>query len=58
MEVVVPIQSASSHARPAPKPNPTHAGHALRLNNRMEKTTPKPRPTDDRMRREEIARSH
>lgn len=47
--------SASSQARPAPTPNPTHAGHALRLNKRTEKTTPKDRPRVERMRNEEIA---
>ena len=52
------LPSASSKALPAPNPSPTHAGHALRLNNRTEKTTPKDRPRDERMRKEEIAWSH
>ncbi|KAF4636308.1 hypothetical protein G7Y89_g1788 [Cudoniella acicularis] len=48
----------SSYARPAPKPKPTKAGHALRLNSRTEKTTPKERPREERIRREERQRSH
>lgn len=54
----VNIPSASSQARPAPKPRPTHAGQALRLNRRTEKTTPKERPREDLMITEEMARSH
>lgn len=52
------IPSASSQALPAPNPNPTHAGHALRLNRRTEKTMPKEAPRVERMRKEEIAWSH
>ena len=52
------LPSASSQALPAPKPNPTHAGHALRLNRRTEKTTPKERPRVDRIRKDDIAWSH
>lgn len=52
------IPSASSQARPAPKPRPTQAGQALRLNRSTEKTTPKDRPREERMIMEEIARSH
>jgi hypothetical protein len=48
----------SSYARPPPNPNPTHAGHALLLNSRTEKTTPKDRPSDERIRRDERQRSH
>ena len=48
----------SSYARPAPNPNPTHAGHALLLNSKTEKTTPKDRPSDERIKREERQRSH
>lgn len=48
----------SSYARPAPKPTPTNAGHALRLNSSTEKTTPKPRPRVDLTRRFERQRSH
>lgn len=43
----------SSYARPAPNPRPTHAGQALRLKTSTEKTTPKPTPIEDRIRREE-----
>jgi hypothetical protein len=50
--------SASSQARPAPKPRPTHAGHVLRLNSSTENITPKERPRVERMIIEEIARSH
>jgi hypothetical protein len=56
--VEVNIPSDSSQARPAPKPRPTHAGQALRLNSRTEKTTPKDRPRDDLIIMEEMARSH
>jgi hypothetical protein len=56
--VDVNIQSASSQARPAPKPRPTQAGQARRLNRRTEKTTPKDRPREDLMIIEEMARSH
>lgn len=52
------VASASSQALPAPNPNPTHAGHALRLNRRTEKTTPKERPMEERIRREDRAWSH
>jgi hypothetical protein len=52
------LPSASSQARPAPKPRPTQAGQALRLNRRTEKTTPKERPREERMIMEEMARSH
>lgn len=52
------LPSASSQALPAPKPSPTQAGHALRLKRRTEKTTPKERPRDERMRKEERAWSH
>lgn len=52
------IPSASSQARPAPKPRPTQAGQALRLNKSTEKTTPKDRPREERMIMEEMARSH
>ena len=52
------LPSASSQARPAPKPSPTNAGHALRLNSRTEKMTPKERPREDRTRKDEIAWSH
>lgn len=48
----------SSYALPAPKPAPTKAGHARRLNRRTEKTTPKPTPILERTRREERQRSH
>lgn len=48
----------SSYARPAPNPRPTMAGHDLRLNSRTEKTTPKPRPRVDFIRRLERHRSH
>lgn len=50
--------SASSHARPAPNPRPTQAGHARRLKSRTEKMTPKERPREERMTREERAWSH
>jgi hypothetical protein len=50
--------SHSSHARPAPNPRPTNAGHARRLKRRTEKTTPKPRPRPERMTMEERQRSH
>lgn len=52
------IQSASSYARPAPKPRPTQAGQALRLKSRTERTTPKPRPMEERTIKDEMARSH
>lgn len=52
------IQSASSYARPAPKPRPTQAGQALRLKRRTERTTPNPRPIDERTIKDEMARSH
>ena len=52
------LQLHSSYARPAPKPTPTHAGHALRLKRRTEKTTPKPRPSVDLTARLERQRSH
>ena len=47
--------SASSHALPAPKPKPTHTGHARRLKRRTENMTPKERPRLERIRSEEIA---
>jgi hypothetical protein len=50
--------SHSSHARPAPKPKPTVAGHARRLKRRTEKTIPKDRPRPERMSIEERQRSH
>jgi hypothetical protein len=50
--------SHSSQALPAPKPRPTHAGHALLLNRRTEKTMPKERPREERMAIEERQRSH
>ena len=50
--------SHSSHARPAPKPNPTYAGHARRLKRRTEKTIPNDRPRPERMSIEERQRSH
>lgn len=50
--------SHSSHARPAPNPNPAHTGHALRLNRRTEKTMPKETPRPERIRMEERQRSH
>ena len=50
--------SASSHALPAPNPNPTQAGHARRLKSKTEKMTPKERPRVERMTREEMAWSH
>jgi len=52
------LASASSQARPAPKPVPSHTGHALRLNRSTEKITPKENPRPDRMTKEERARSH
>lgn len=52
------LPSASSQARPAPKPRPTQAGHALRLNKRTEKITPNDRPREERMIMEDMARSH
>lgn len=52
------IPSASSHARPAPKPRPTQAGQALRLNSSTENMTPKERPREERMIMDEMARSH
>lgn len=48
----------SSYARPAPKPAPMKAGHALRRNRITEKTTPKPRPMEDLTRRLDRQRSH
>ncbi len=41
--------SQPSHARPAPKPKPTHAGQARRLNSSTEKMTPNERPSVERM---------
>lgn len=43
--------SHSSHALPAPNPNPAHTGHDLRLKRRTEKITPKDAPRVLRMRR-------
>jgi hypothetical protein len=48
----------SSYARPAPNPSPTRAGHARRLKRRTEKTTPKERPIEDRIRSEARQWSH
>ena len=48
----------SSYARPAPKPTPTNAGHALRLNRSTENTTPKPSPRVDLTSRFDRHRSH
>ena len=50
--------SHSSQALPAPKPSPVHTGHALRLNNSTEKTTPNPTPREDRITIEDMQRSH
>jgi hypothetical protein len=50
--------SHSSHARPAPKPRPTQAGQARRLNRRTEKTMPKETPRPERMSMEDRQRSH
>jgi hypothetical protein len=50
--------SASSQALPAPKPVPSHTGHALLLNSRTENMTPKEKPRPDLITREDIARSH
>jgi len=50
--------SASSQARPAPNPVPSHTGHALRLNNKTENMTPKEKPRPDLITNDEIARSH
>ena len=47
--------SASSHALPAPKPSPTHAGHARLLNNRTDAITPKERPRAERITNDERA---
>ncbi|KAL8759591.1 MAG: hypothetical protein Q9184_003574 [Pyrenodesmia sp. 2 TL-2023] len=58
MDSVLRVPSASSQALPAPKPSPTHAGHALRLNKRTEKTTPNERPREERIRKDDIAWSH
>jgi len=50
--------SPSSQARPAPKPVPNHTGHALRLKRSTEKITPKEKPIEDRISRDDIAWSH
>ena len=50
--------SHSSTARPAPKPSPTHAGHARRRNSSTEKITPKPRPSPDRIASDDRQWSH
>lgn len=50
--------SHSSHARPAPNPRPTHAGHARRLKRRTEKTIPNETPRPERMSIDERQRSH
>lgn len=55
---LIKLELHSSYALPAPKPKPTKAGHARRLKMRTEKTTPKDRPRDERMRRDERQRSH
>lgn len=52
------LPSASSHALPAPKPSPTHAGHAFRLNSKTENTTPTESPIEERITSDESARSH
>ena len=52
------VPSASSYALPAPNPVPSHTGHDLLLNNRTENMTPKEKPSEDLMTKEEIARSH
>ncbi len=52
------IPSASSYALPAPNPSPTQAGHALRLKRRTENTIPNERPREERIRKEEMVRSH
>jgi len=52
------LELHSSYARPPPNPRPTMAGHDLRLNSSTEKTTPKPRPRVDFIRRLERQRSH
>lgn len=56
--VRIKLELHSSYALPAPKPKPTNAGHARRLKRRTEKTTPKERPREERMRRDERQRSH
>lgn len=58
LEACFRLQLHSSYARPAPKPTPTQAGHALRLKSRTEKTTPNPRPREDLMSMLERQRSH
>lgn len=52
------VPSASSQARPAPKPSPVNTGQALRLKSSTEKMTPKERPREERTRKDEIAWSH
>lgn len=58
MPVLELTLSHCSQALPAPNPRPTHAGQALLLNNKTEKTTPKDRPREERMTMEERQRSH
>lgn len=52
------VPSASSYALPAPNPVPNQTGHDLLLNNRTENMTPKEKPSEDLMMKEETARSH
>lgn len=52
------LASHSAYPLPAPKPRPIHAGNALRLNKRTEKTMPNPRPRPDFMMALERQRSH
>lgn len=52
------LPSASSQALPAPKPAPSHTGHARLLKSRTEKMTPNERPRPDRITSDESARSH
>jgi len=48
----------SSYALPVPNPRPTHAGHVRRLKRSTEKTTPNPRPSEERTSSEDKQRSH
>ncbi len=56
--IVHSLPSASSQARPAPKPVPSHTGKALLLNSSTENMTPKEKPRPERITNEESARSH
>lgn len=56
--VLTKLELHSSYDLPAPKPNPTKAGHARRLKRRTEKTTPNPRPREERISIDERQRSH